>query len=137
MNNSSKGGVVILQSHLGIILGIFGLACILFAFGMTWDYILWIAFPIFTFGIFLGLQSQLLKIEFTDYSFDVSRGNHLLRRFPYENWLHWRLFWPRLPILFYFREEKSIHFLPIIFGVKKLRQELDQRLTHEYYPNEI
>jgi len=137
MNNSSKGGIAILQSHLGIILGIFGLAFILLAFGVIWNYILWIAFPILTFGIFLGLQSQLITIEFTDYSFNVSRRNNLLRQFPYKTWLHWRLFWPRLPILFYFREENSIHFLPVIFNVKKLRLELDQRLTHEYYPNEI
>ena len=51
-----------------------------------------------------------------------------LRRFPYDQWLAWRLFAPWLPGLFYFRETKSIHFLPILFSPGELREQLETRL---------
>ncbi|HBB34665.1 MAG TPA: DUF3119 domain-containing protein, partial [Cyanobacteria bacterium UBA9273] len=40
---------------------------------------------------------------------------------------NWRIFWPQLPILFYFKEIKSIHFLPILFDPKQLNTCLEQR----------
>ena len=51
-----------------------------------------------------------------------------LRRFPYDQWLTWRLFAPWLPGLLYFRETKSIHFLPILFSPKQLREQLELRV---------
>ena len=39
----------------------------------------------------------------------------LLRSFPYREWLGWRLFWGPLPVLFYFREIRSLHLLPVLF----------------------
>ena len=51
-----------------------------------------------------------------------------LRRFPYDQWLTWRLFAPWLPGLFYFRETQSIHFLPILFSPKELREQLELRV---------
>jgi len=44
----------------------------------------------------------------------------LIRRFPQE-WQNWQIFWPGVPILFYFKEVKSIHFLPILFDPKTLK----------------
>ena len=58
----------------------------------------------------------------------VWRGQQELRRFPYAEWQCWRLFAPWLPGLFYFREIKSIHFLPILFNPAELRQQLEQRV---------
>ena len=58
----------------------------------------------------------------------VWRGQQELRRFPYAEWQSWRLFAPWLPGLFYFREIKSIHFLPILFNPAELRQQLEQRV---------
>ena len=51
-----------------------------------------------------------------------------LRRFPYDQWLTWRLFAPWLPGLLYFRETQSIHFLPILFSPKQLREQLELRV---------
>ena len=33
-------------------------------------------------------------------------------------------------MLFYFREQRSIHFLPVLFDASTLRQQLQQRLSH-------
>ena len=45
-----------------------------------------------------------------------------------DQWLSWRLFAPWLPGLFYFRETQSIHFLPILFSPKELREQLELRV---------
>ena len=59
-----------------------------------------------------------------------------LRRFPYDQWLSWRLFAPWLPGLFYFRETQSIHFLPILFSPKVLREQLELRVGALEVPND-
>jgi hypothetical protein len=33
-----------------------------------------------------------------------------------------------VPVLFYFREQKSIHLLPVLFDATALRQQLETRL---------
>ena len=80
------------------------------------------------FGVFLLVQTYILRLEFTADTLVVWRGQQVLRRFPYAEWQSWRLFAPWLPGLFYFREIKSIHFLPIIFNSSELRQQLQQRV---------
>ncbi len=87
----------------------------------------WLGLPIGVFGLFLLLQSVLLKLQFTATDLDVYRGETMIRRFPYAEWLHWEIFWAPVPILFYFREVNSIHFLPIIFDPTTLRHCLEQR----------
>jgi hypothetical protein len=87
----------------------------------------WLGLPIGVFGLFLLLQSVLLKLQFTATALEVYRGEKLIRSFPYAEWLHWEIFWAPVPILFYFREVNSIHFLPIIFDPPMLRQCLVQR----------
>jgi hypothetical protein len=87
----------------------------------------WVALPIGLFGVFLLIQAVILKLEFTATALDVYRGRTLIRSFPYAEWLHWEIFWSPVPILFYFREVKSIHFLPIIFDPAMLRDCLIQR----------
>jgi len=90
---------------------------------------LWLAGGIALFAAFLLLQSALLRLEFTDDSLLVWRQNKLLRQFSYGEWLSWRLFWRRLPVLFYFREQRSIHLLPMLFDADALRQQLQLHLS--------
>lgn len=87
----------------------------------------WVSLAIALFGLFLMFQAVTLRLQFTETDLDIYRSEMLLRRFPYRDWLNWRIFWPPLPILFYFREVKSIHFLPILFDPKILQACLEQR----------
>ena len=89
----------------------------------------WAALVVGLFGLFLLLQSQLLRLQFSAEALLVWRGASLLRRFPYDAWLGWRLFWGPLPVLFYFREQRSIHLLPVLFDATTLRQQLRQHLS--------
>ena len=84
----------------------------------------WPTLVVTLFGLFLLIQSVSLKLEFADQALVVWQNGRELRRFPYDQWLAWRLFASWLPGLFYFRETKSIHFLPILFNPKQLREQL-------------
>lgn len=82
---------------------------------------IWVGGAIALFALFLTIQTVMLRLVFTNTDLDIYRGQTLIRRFPYHEWQNWRIFWPNLPILFYFKEVKSIHFLPIIFDAKTLQ----------------
>lgn len=79
------------------------------------------------FGLFLMFQAVTLRLQFTATDLDIYRGEKLIRRFPYQEWQNWRIFWNGVPILFYFKEVKSIHFLPIIFDPNTLKSCLEER----------
>lgn len=74
---------------------------------------IWVGGAIALFGLFLMFQAVTLRLQFTDTALDIYRGETLIRRFPYQEWQNWEIFWTSVPILFYFKEVKSIHFLPI------------------------
>jgi hypothetical protein len=93
-----------------------------------WSGAPWLAAAVGVFGVFLLLQTALLRLQFGVDALLVWRRNTLLRRFPYEDWLGWTLFWWPLPVLFYFREQRSIHLLPVLFDATALRQQLDLHL---------
>ncbi|MBE9167830.1 DUF3119 family protein [Pleurocapsales cyanobacterium LEGE 06147] len=80
----------------------------------------WIGGAIALFGLFLMFQAATIRLQFTATALDIYRSGQLIRRFPYQEWLSWQIFWQPVPILFYFREVNSIHFLPIIFEPKTL-----------------
>ena len=86
----------------------------------------WAGLVISLFGLFLLFQTISLRLRFTATDLDIYRGESLIRRFPYQNWQSWRIFWSPVPILFYFKEVKSIHFLPILFDAKMLRVCLEE-----------
>jgi hypothetical protein len=86
----------------------------------------WLCLPVSLFGVFLLLQAVMLRLQFTEIALDIYRSGNLIRRFPYSEWYNWRIFWPKVPILFYFKEVKSIHFLPIIFDAKTLTSCLEK-----------
>lgn len=79
------------------------------------------------FGLFLMFQAVTLRLQFSATDLDIYRGEKLIRRFPYQEWQNWRIFWNGVPILFYFKEVKSIHFLPIIFDPNTLKSCLEER----------
>ena len=85
----------------------------------------WVSLAIAILGVFLLIQTLTIRLRFTDTALEVYRSEKLLRNFPYQDWLNWEIFWSPIPILFYFKEIKSIHFLPIIFDPKMLRSCLE------------
>ena len=80
----------------------------------------WLGGAIAIFGLFLTVQTVMLRLQFTDQTLLVLRSGKIIRDFPYSEWLNWEIFWSPIPILFYFKEVNSIHFLPIIFDPKTL-----------------
>ena len=92
---------------------------------------LWLAGVFAIFGLFLTIQTFLIRLQFTQKELRVLRSGKVIRSFPYSEWSNWEIFWSPVPILFYFKEVNSIHFLPIIFNAKTLTDCL-----HEYYPQE-
>ncbi|MBW4516734.1 MAG: DUF3119 family protein [Timaviella obliquedivisa GSE-PSE-MK23-08B] len=87
----------------------------------------WVGGAIALFALFLLIQAVTLRLCFTETALDIYRGESLLRQFPYQDWQNWQIFWFNVPVLFYFKEVKSIHFLPILFDAKMLRTCLEQR----------
>ena len=90
---------------------------------------LWGAGFIGLLGLFLTVQTFLIRLQFSEQSLNVLRSGKIIRSFPYSEWLNWEIFWSKVPILFYFKEINSIHFLPIIFDSKALADCLQK-----YYP---
>lgn len=87
----------------------------------------WVSLAISLFGVFLLFQAATLRLRFTPTDLDIYRGETLIRRFPYAEWQNWQIFWAPIPVLFYFKEVKSIHFLPILFNPRALRDCLEAR----------
>lgn len=86
---------------------------------------LWLGLVVGLFGLFLLIQTLILTLKFTDTALEVYRGDTLIRHFPYTDWRHWEIFWSPVPVLFYFREINSIHFLPVLFSPSDLRACLE------------
>lgn len=82
---------------------------------------LWLGAVVGLFGLFLLVQTLTLTLRFTDSALDIYRRDTIIRQFPYADWQHWEIFWDPVPVLFYFREVKSIHFLPVLFSPQDLR----------------
>ncbi|MBD1850881.1 DUF3119 family protein [Leptolyngbya sp. FACHB-711] len=87
----------------------------------------WVSGTIALLGLFLLIQAATLRLRFTPVALEVYRGEKMIRCFPYQEWQNWRIFWVNVPILLYFKEVKSIHFLPVLFDAKLLRICLEQR----------
>lgn len=104
------------------------LTLIAIAIALCWVSV-WGAGIIALLGLFLTLQTVLIRLQFTTEALMVLRSGKVIKSFPYSEWLNWEIFWSPIPILFYFREVKSIHFLPIIFDSQTLVDCLNK-----YYP---
>ena len=88
----------------------------------------WPTIIISSFGFFLLLQSFTLKLKFTNDDLIVMQLGNELRRFPFKNWIAWRIILPKLPGFLYFREEASPHLLPVLFEVSSLKEQLRLRV---------
>lgn len=99
----------------------------------------WVGLVILAFGLFLAVQTATLRLRFTPTSLDVYRlglpgfgaTERQIRTFPYRQWIHWELWWKSVPILFYFREVNSIHFLPVLFAPSQLWTCLVERCPRD------
>ncbi len=87
----------------------------------------WFGAVLLLFAGFLLWQAATLRLFFTGTALEIYRGAKLIRHFPYTDWQNWRIFWPLVPVLFYFKEVNSIHFLPILFDPKGLQAALEGR----------
>ena len=81
-----------------------------------------------SFSFFLLLQTFTLRIKISQDDFIVLQLGKEIRRFPFKNWLTWKLFLPNLPGIFYFREKSSPHLLPILFNPEQLRNQLKDKV---------
>jgi hypothetical protein len=88
----------------------------------------WAGVAIELFGLFLVVQTASIRLEFTDKTLIVSRSGKEIRNFPYSEWQSWEIFWSPLPILFYFKEVNSIHFIPMLFDRATLLAALNQHV---------
>lgn len=79
-------------------------------------------------ALVLLIQSYSLRLEFAPEALVVWRGDQELRRFPYTDWISWRLFWAGFPTVLYFRERKSPHLIPVLFNASELREQLRTRV---------
>ena len=97
----------------------------------------WPTIVISSFGFFLLLQSFTLKLKFTEEDLVVMQLGNELRRFPFKNWIAWRIIFPNLPGFLYFREEASPHLLPILFEVNSLKEQLRLRVKELEIKKEV
>ena len=84
--------------------------------------------PYFVVLNILLLQAAILRLCFSAEALLVLRSGKEIRRFPYDEWLAWRIWSPALPVLLYFREQRSPHLLPVLFDATALRAELERRV---------
>lgn len=94
----------------------------------------WVGGAIALLGLLLLFQTLTLRLRFSDTAFEIYRGAQQIRQFPYADWLNWEIFWQPMPILFYFKEVNSIHFLPILFNPDQLRACLEQHCSRPGSP---
>ena len=119
---------VTLAPHYGVPLGLALIAGLLLTLSSRWQGFFYGGLSVLTFAAFLLLQTNLLRLCFSAEALLVLRSGEEIRRFPYDAWLTWRLFFPAVPVLFYFREQHSPHLLPVLFDATALRGELERRV---------
>ena len=120
--DSNKGIIIPPSFQLPLLITVFGLLL------LPLPLFPWPTIIISSFGLFLLFQSFTLRLEITEKDLIVLQLGKELRRFPFKNWLAWKLLLPQLPGLFYFREEASPHLLPILFDPKVLETQLKLRV---------
>ena len=127
-------GEVTLAPRFWVPLGVAVLAAPLLALTSRWGGALWGGLAVLAFAAFLALQAAILRLRFSADALLVLRSGTEIRRFPYGDWLSWRLFFPSLPVLFYFREVRTPHLLPMLFDATALRAQLEQRVPRPASP---
>jgi hypothetical protein len=121
-------GDITLAPRFWVPLGLTLIAALVLAGTPMWGGAPWLGLTLLAFATFLMIQTALLRLRFNADALLVLRSGKEIRRFPYDAWLSWRLFFPAVPVLFYFREQSSVHLLPMLFDATALRAQLDQRV---------
>lgn len=88
---------------------------------------IWLGVTVFLFSGFLLFQAATLRLVLSETALEIYRSQKLIRDFPYADWQNWRIYWSPVPVLLYFKEVKSIHFLPILFDPQALQAVLEVR----------
>jgi len=127
-------GDVTLAPRFWVPLGLTLIAALVLAGTSRWGGALWLGLALLAFATFLMVQTAVLRLCFNAEALLVLRSGKEIRRFPYNEWLAWRLFFPAVPVLFYFREQKSVHLLPVLFDATALRAQLNQRVPLSVAP---
>lgn len=122
------GGDVTLAPRFWVPLGLTLIAALVLAGTPRWGGAPWVGLALLAFATFLMVQAAVLRLCFNAEALLVLRSGKEIRRFPYTDWLSWRLFLPAVPVLFYFREQKSVHLLPVLFDATALQAQLNQRV---------
>lgn len=91
-------------------------------------------------GLLLAVQSVRVRFVFGPRKFSVAaqgtEGLEIIRGWAYEEFQNWEVWWERLPILCYFKENESyggrgsLHFFPVVCDGKELVEELKRRTKH-------
>ena len=121
-------GDVTLAPRFWVPLGLTLLAALVLAGTPRWSGAPWLGLAMLAFATFLMVQTAVLRLCFSAEALLVLRSGKEIRRFPYGEWLAWRLFFPALPVIFYFRETNTPHLLPVLFDATALRAQLHQRV---------
>ncbi|MBM5817252.1 MAG: DUF3119 family protein [Cyanobacteriota bacterium] len=119
---------VTLAPRYWVPLGLVLIAGVVLTLSPRWPVFFYAALSLLTLAGFLALQTNLLRLCFQAEALVVQRSGEEIRRFPYDAWLAWRVFFPAVPVLFYFREQNSPHLLPMLFDAEALRAELERRV---------
>jgi hypothetical protein len=127
--SAADDDAITLAPRFWVPLGLMALAALALAATPRWSGAPWVGLPLLVFGAFLLLQAAILRLCFSAEALLVLRAGQEIRRFPYQAWLDWRLFLPALPVLFYFREQRSPHLLPVLFDATALRAQLERRIS--------
>lgn len=125
---------ITLAPRFWVPLGLTLLGALVVASTPRWAGAPWLGLGMLAFAAFLLVQAAVLRLCFCADALVVLRAGKEIRRFPYSEWLAWRLFSPALPVLFYFREQRSPHLLPVLFDASALRAQLEQRVPHPVSP---
>ncbi len=121
-------GDVTLAPRFWVPLGLTLIAALVLAGTPRWGGAPWVGLALLAFATFLMVQAAVLRLCFNAEALLVLRSGKEIRRFPYTDWLSWRLFLPAVPVLFYFREQKNVHLLPVLFDATALQAQLNQRV---------
>jgi hypothetical protein len=77
-----------------------------------------------------GASGESPPVEAAD---EALNGYRYVRGWHYDRIEYWKLWWPRFPVLFYFRETESydgrgsIHFLPVVFDTQQWLRGFSER----------
>jgi hypothetical protein len=121
-------GDVTLAPRFWVPLGLTLIAALVLAGTPRWGGAPWVGLALLAFATFLMVQAAVLRLCFNAEALLVLRSGKEIRRFPYTDWLSWSLFLPAVPVLFYFREQKNVHLLPVLFDATALQAQLNQRV---------